>query len=126
MLLASPAIATAGSLPGGTSAPNTVITEHAVSTYKLPTQLTGWLIQAHGPLTAAQVSAARQFAIAYGATVETESSSIGPGEISDGATALGMVIALGVLAMSVGLIRSETAQDLRTLTATVTYRSPTC
>jgi putative ABC transport system permease protein len=28
------------------------------------------------------------------------------------------VIALGVLAMSVGLIRSETAQDLRTLTAT--------
>ena len=126
MLLASPAIATAGSLPGGTSAPNTVITEHAVSTYKLPTQLTGWLIQAHGPLTAAQVSAARQFAIACGATVETESSSIGPGEISDGATALGMVIALGVLAMSVGLIRSETAQDLRTLTATVTYRSPTC
>ena len=28
------------------------------------------------------------------------------------------MIALGVLAMSVGLIRSETAQDLRTLTAT--------
>jgi putative ABC transport system permease protein len=116
--LAGPAIAAASSLPSGTSAPNTVITEHAVSTYKLPAQLTGWLIQAPGPLTAAQVSAARQFAVTYGATVETESSSIGPGEISDGATALGMVIALGVLAMSVGLIRSETAQDLRTLTAT--------
>jgi putative ABC transport system permease protein len=53
-----------------------------------------------------------------GATVESESGSIGPGEIADGATALGIVIALGVLAMSVGLIRSETAQDLRTLTAT--------
>jgi putative ABC transport system permease protein len=116
--LANPSIATVSSLPSGTSAPNTVITEHAVSTYRLPTQLTGWLIQAPGPLTAAQVSAARQFAVAYGATVETESSSIGPGEISDGATALGIVIALGVLAMSVGLIRSETAQDLRTLTAT--------
>jgi putative ABC transport system permease protein len=116
--LAGPAIATASGLPSGTSAPNTVITEHAVSTYKLPVQLTGWLIQAPGPLTAAQVGAARQFAVAYGATVETESSSIGPGEISDAATALGMVIALGVLAMSVGLIRSETAQDLRTLTAT--------
>jgi putative ABC transport system permease protein len=116
--LAGPAIATASGLPSGTSAPNTVITEHAVSTYKLPVQLTGWLIQAAGPLTAAQVGAARQFAVAYGATVETESSSIGPGEISDAATALGMVIALGVLAMSVGLIRSETAQDLRTLTAT--------
>ncbi len=34
------------------------------------------------------------------------------------ATALGIVIALGMLAASVGLIRSETARDLRTLTAT--------
>ena len=39
------------------------------------------------------------------------------GEFADGATALGIVIALGVLAASVGLIRSETARDLRTLTA---------
>jgi putative ABC transport system permease protein len=60
----------------------------------------------------------RQFALTFGATVETESGSLGPGEIADGATTLGIVIALGVLAMSVGLIRSETAQDLRTLTAT--------
>jgi putative ABC transport system permease protein len=41
-----------------------------------------------------------------------------PGEIADDATALGIAIALSVLAMSVGLIRSEAAQDLRTLTAT--------
>jgi putative ABC transport system permease protein len=34
------------------------------------------------------------------------------------AIAAGIVIALSVLAMSVGLIRSETAPDLRTLTAT--------
>ncbi len=34
------------------------------------------------------------------------------------ATLLGIVIALGVLGMSVGLVRSETASDLRTLTAT--------
>ena len=40
------------------------------------------------------------------------------GDFTDGATALGIVIALSVLAMSVGLIRSETAPDLRTLTAT--------
>jgi putative ABC transport system permease protein len=31
---------------------------------------------------------------------------------------LGIIIALGVLAASVGLVRSETAGDLRTLTAT--------
>ncbi len=116
--LASPRMQTASSLPSGTSAPNTVITEYAVSKYHLQTQLGGWLIQAPAQLTAAQTSAARQFALTYGATVETESGSLGPGEIADGATALGIVLALGVLAMSVGLIRSEAAQDLRTLTAT--------
>ena len=35
-----------------------------------------------------------------------------------GATAAGMLLALGVLAMTVGLIRSEAAADVRTLTAT--------
>jgi hypothetical protein len=116
--LASPAMQTVSSLPGGTSAPNTVITEYAVHKYRLQTQLTGWLIQAPAPLTAAQIRTARQFALVYGATVETESSSLGPGEIADSATAFGIVLALGVLAMSVGLIRSEAAPDLRTLTAT--------
>jgi putative ABC transport system permease protein len=33
-------------------------------------------------------------------------------------TAAGILVALGVLSMTVGLIRSETANDLRTLTAT--------
>jgi len=116
--LAGPRMQTFSSLPGGTSAPNTVITQYAVTRYHLQAYLDGWLIQAPAPLTAAQVNAARQFALAYGATVETESGSVGPGEIADGATALGIVIALGVLAMTVGLIRSEAAQDLRTLTAT--------
>ena len=34
------------------------------------------------------------------------------------ATAVGLLIALGILAMTVGLLRSEAAGDLRTLTAT--------
>jgi putative ABC transport system permease protein len=50
-------------------------------------------------------------------TIETKSDTPGLGEFADGGTALGIVIALGVLAASVGLIRSETAPDLRTLTA---------
>ena len=115
--LASPRMQTVSSLPSGTSAPNTVITEYAVRHNHLQTHLSGWLIQAPNSLTATHLNAARQFARTYGATVETESGSLGPGEISDGATALGIVIAFGVLAMSVGLIRSETAQDLRTLSA---------
>jgi putative ABC transport system permease protein len=116
--LASPAIQTASSLPSGTSAPNTVITEYAVSKYHLQTSLNGWLIQAPAPLTATQINAASQLALAYGVTAETKSSAPGIGDFADGATALGILIALGVLAASVGLIRSETARDLRTLTAT--------
>ncbi len=116
--LANPAMQTVSSLPGGVSAPNTVITGYAVSRYHLQLSLNGWLVQAPAPLTTAQISAARQLALAYGVTVETRSSAPGLGEFAGGATALGIVIAFGVLAASVGLIRSETARDLATLTAT--------
>ena len=115
---ANPVIQTVSSLPGGTSAPNTVITESAENKYHLRPSLNGWLIQAPAPLTATQINAARQLALAYAVTAETKSSTPDLGEFTGGATALGMVIAFGVLAASVGLIRSETAPDLRTLTAT--------
>ena len=115
--LANPATQTVSGLPGGTSAPNTVITEYAMSKYHLQPSLTGWLIQAPAPLTATQISAARHLALAYEVTVETRSDAPTLGEFAAGATALGIVIAFGVLAASVGLIRSETARDLRTLTA---------
>jgi putative ABC transport system permease protein len=105
-------------LPGGTSEPNTVITEYAVTKYHLQPSLSGWLIQAPAPLTVTQINAARQFALADKVTVETTAGGPSVGEIAAGATALGIVIALGVLAASVGLIRSEAAPDLRTLTAT--------
>jgi len=116
--VANPAIQTVSNLPSGTSAPNTVLTEHAVSKYHLQTHLAGWLIQAPAPLTATQINAARQLALAYGVTAETKSDAPDLGEVAAGATALGIVISFGVLAASVGLIRSETAGDLRTLTAT--------
>jgi putative ABC transport system permease protein len=115
--VADPAIQTVSSLPGGTSAPNTVITEYVVSKYHLQTALFGWLIQAPAPLTATQISAARHLALGYQVTVETKADTPSLAEFADGATALGIVIALGVLAACVGLIRSETARDLRTLTA---------
>ncbi len=115
--LANPAIQTVSNLPGGTSAPNTLITEYAVSQYHLQPSLNGWLIQAPAPLTATQIDAARHLALAYGVTAEAKSNTPGPGDFAGGATALGIVIALGVLAASVGLIRNETARDLRTLTA---------
>jgi putative ABC transport system permease protein len=115
--LADPVIQTVSNLPGGTSEPNTLLTEYAVSKYHLQPSLNGWLIQAPAPLTATQINAARQFALAHKVTIETRSGGPTLGEIADGGTALGIVIAFGVLAASVGLIRSETARDLRTLTA---------
>ena len=116
--LASPLIQTISSLPGGSSAPSTLITEYAVHKYHLRPRLSGWLIQAPAPLTAAQIRAARHVVLPYQAPLEISSGGSDFGEIAGIGTAVGILIALGVLAASVGLIRSETAPDLRTLTAT--------
>jgi putative ABC transport system permease protein len=116
--VANPAIQTAGSLPDGTSAPNTVITEHAVREYHFTTSLAGWLVQTPQPLTAAQVASTRSAVAAAGGTLETKSGELALTQIATGASIVGIAIALGVLAMSAGLIRSETAGDLRTLAAT--------
>ncbi len=105
-------------LPSGTSAPNTVITEHAIHEFGLQAGTAGWLIQAQHPPTAAQISSARATAEAAGMTIETRNSIPTSATIINWATVFGIFLALGILAMSVGLIRSETASDLRTLAAT--------
>jgi putative ABC transport system permease protein len=115
--LANPVIQQVSALPAGTSAPNTVITEHAIHALGLHTSASGWLIQAPHPPTAAQIRDARLTASAAGMTIETKSSTPSSAEILNYATAFGIALALGILAMSIGLIRSETARDLRTLTA---------
>ena len=116
--LANPVIQEVGALPSGTSGPNTVITEHAIHTLGLHTSPSGWLIQAPHPPTAAQITDARLTAGAAGMTIETKSSTPSSAEILNYATAFGIALALGILAMTIGLIRSETAGDLRTLAAT--------
>ncbi len=116
--VANPVIQQVSALPSGTSAPNTVITEHAIHTLGLQTSIQGWLIQAPQPPTAAQITQARLTAAAAGMTIETKNSAPTSAEILNWATVFGIALALGILAMSVGLIRSETASDLRTLTAT--------
>jgi putative ABC transport system permease protein len=116
--LANPVIQTVGGLPSGTNAPSTVTTEYAVSKYHMQTHLDGWLIQAPAPLTAAQIRAARRVTLSFQAPLEIASGGTDFAEVADVGTAVGILIALGVLAACVGLIRSETAPDLRTLTAT--------
>jgi putative ABC transport system permease protein len=113
----NPRIQEVSALPSGTSAPNTVVTEHAVRRLHLTVTTAGWLIQAPDVLTAGQVSDAQQAAAAAGLTVESRNSIPTFTRILDVATAFGILLALGILAMSVGLLRSETASDLRVLTA---------
>jgi putative ABC transport system permease protein len=117
MCILSPVIQEESKLPAGTALPNTVITESAVRELHETVVPVGWLVQAPAALTPVQINAARQAALGLGTTIETKSGQLSLGEISNGATVGGILLALGVLAMTVGLIRSETASDLRTLTA---------
>jgi len=115
--LANPVIQEISALPSGTSGPNTVITAHALGQFGLQESTSGWLLQLPHPPTAAQIRNARQVAAAGGLSIETKSSTPAASEVIDWATVFGIALALGILAMTVGLIRSETASDLRTLTA---------
>jgi putative ABC transport system permease protein len=116
--LANPHIQQIDSLPSGTSAPNTVITENAVQRFHLTTTTAGWLIETPQPLTAGQLNAAQTTAAAAGLDVESRNDIPTSAQILDTATILSILLALGILAMSVGLLRSETAGDVRILTAT--------
>jgi len=117
--LASPAIQVAG-LPHYTSAPNTLLTSHAMAALNLRPLLAGWLIQTPAALTAAQVTRADHWAAANGLTVETTTGSpqASLASVSEKAIAVGVLAVLTVLAMTIGLIRSETANDVRVLSAT--------
>jgi putative ABC transport system permease protein len=116
--LANPVIQEFGALPSGTSAPNTVVTEGAIRRLGLRVGTQGWLIVAPHDPTAAQITNARLTAYGAGMSIETKNSSPSSSEIINWATVFGIALALGILAMSVGLIRSEAAGDLRTLAAT--------
>ncbi len=117
--IAHPVLERAAVLPRYTSDPGTVITMHAVRTLGLRLVPAGWLVQTPRPLTAAQVLTADHLAALAGLTVETRISQSQPdlSRLATEATAAGALVALGVLAMTIGLIRSETAGDLRILTA---------
>jgi putative ABC transport system permease protein len=78
----------------------------------------GWLVEPSRPLTSEQISDARELAAAGGLAIETRRESTSLTTLIAIATAAGALLALAILAMTVGLIRSESAGDLRTLTAT--------
>jgi putative ABC transport system permease protein len=77
----------------------------------------GWMVESARPLPAAQIAAAREAAAKSGLVIESRDTQASLATISRVATAAGALIALGVLAMCVGLIRAEAAGEVRTLTA---------
>jgi putative ABC transport system permease protein len=104
--------------PGYTSAPTSLMTLSGLHRQHWMQIQSGWLVESSQPLTAAQLAAAREVAATAGLTVEARNTQASLGTISAAATAAGALLALGVLAMTVGLIRTEAASDLRILTAT--------
>jgi putative ABC transport system permease protein len=78
----------------------------------------GWLVESSRPLTSDQIAGARQVAADAGLAIEVEQEPSSNATVMALAVAAGGILALAILAMTVGLIRSESAGDLRTLTAT--------
>jgi putative ABC transport system permease protein len=78
----------------------------------------GWLLESSRPLTSDQITRGRELAANAGLTLEVRREKTSFAKTMAIATAAGAILALAILAMTVGLIRSESAGDLRTLTAT--------
>jgi putative ABC transport system permease protein len=78
----------------------------------------GWLVESNRPLTSDQIAEARELASRAGLTIEVRREQTSFARTMAIATAAGALLALAILAMSVGLIRGESVGDLRTLTAT--------
>ena len=116
--LPRPLIQEVSGLPNGTSAPNTVITEYAMKKFHIASTTSDWLVVGTQSFTAAQISSAQLTASTAQLQVESRNDIPSGSTIINWATLFGILIALGVLAMSVGLVRSETSSEMRTLAAT--------
>jgi putative ABC transport system permease protein len=104
-------------VPGYGSEPTSLITVNGLRHERWTQIQSGWMIESARPLPAAQIAAARDVAAKSGLVIESRNTQGSLATIRTVATAAGALIALGVLAMAVGLIRSEAAGDVRTLTA---------
>ncbi|MBA3289731.1 MAG: FtsX-like permease family protein [Acidimicrobiia bacterium] len=104
--------------PTYSSLPGSFITPDALRRRGWETTRVGWLVETAAPPTAEHLAAARDLAADAGLLIEARRDEESLVALRWGATTVGMLLALGVVAMTVGLVRSEAARDLRTLTAT--------
>jgi putative ABC transport system permease protein len=106
-------------IPAYASAPTSLITLDALRRRGWEAAHAGWLVVAARPITGGQLAGARDVAASANLMVEARDgvNLATLRSLRSGAIITGGVIALSILAMAVGLIRSEAAGDLRTLTA---------
>lgn len=104
--------------PGYTSLPGSFITPTAMRLRGWEAARAAWLIESTTPITEGQFAEAQEMAVNAGVTVEARSDQANLIAVRTGATVVGVLVAIGILAMTVGLIRSEAEGDLRILTAT--------
>ena len=107
-------------VPAYTSAPTSLITLDALARRGWEAAPVGWFIAAARPITGEQMAAAREVAANADLMVEARDgvNLATLRSVRSGAMTAGIVVAISILALAVGLIRSEAAGDLRILTAT--------
>ena len=105
-------------IPAYTSLPGSFITPSALRQRGWESAPAAWLVETTTPITEDHFTEAREMAASAGITVEARSDQANLVALRTGATAVGILVAFGILAMTVGLVRSEADGDLRTLTAT--------
>ncbi|MDQ3450512.1 MAG: ABC transporter permease, partial [Actinomycetota bacterium] len=103
--------------PRYSSLPGSFITPEALDRRGWQTVRAGWLVESSTPITQEQFAELRETAAAAGVTVEVRHDQANLATLRTVATTVGLLVALGVMAMTVGLIRSEATGDLRVLSA---------
>jgi putative ABC transport system permease protein len=111
----------ATAIPGSgySSVPSTFVTPEELARRGWEAIPSGaWMIVSPDGFTDEELDTARDIAAGAGLAIETRDHQEGLTTLRTGATAVGALLGLGILAMTVGLLRTEAAADVRTLTAT--------
>jgi putative ABC transport system permease protein len=104
--------------PDGARKPPNFITLNGLRRHGWKQVPGGWLVNSTRPLTNQQIADGRDIAAKAGLTIDVQRNDTSFARVRAIGVGAGALLALAILAMTVGLIRSESAGDLRTLTAT--------
>jgi putative ABC transport system permease protein len=102
---------------GYSSLPRALLTPAAMQRHNWRAVPVGWLVTAGQAVTADQVAGLRDIAAGAGLTVESSRVQVTLTDLRTATVLGGALLAMAVLASTVGLIRGEAAADLRILTA---------